>query len=60
LVLGNELNVGYDVIHSNGLPGNALALDIKFLHKGNNSIFNQNIIDSIELYISIKGTIIKP
>lgn len=58
-VLGDELNVGTDIIHSNGLPGNALALDIKFLHKGNNSIFNQNIIDSIEVYISMNGTILK-
>ena len=54
-----ELYVGNCVIHENGLIGRALALDIKFMNKGTNSIFNTNNIDSININISVMAKILE-
>ena len=54
-----ELYVGNSVIHENGLIGRALALDIKFMNKGTNSIFNTNNIDSININISVMAKILE-
>lgn len=54
----NPLYAGLDVIHSNNLKGNAIALSLNFLNKDDNSIFQTENIDSIEVYVSLKAKVI--